>query len=376
MPVMQFLTTCQFDHGALSSLAGHLKKQAIARPFIVTDPGIKAAGLLDLVIAALGVAPAGVFSETEPNPPEEQAEHAAGLFKASGADGIVALGGGSSMDMGKAVGLMATHEAPWDRFGASQKGTRLIGPIPPLIAIPTTAGTGSEVSVGAVLVLRSGRKETFISNHLIPKLALCDPELTLGLPAGLTAATGMDAMVHCIEAVLSPMVNPPAEAIGLDGVERGIGNGWLEAAVKDGADREARWQMMMASYEGALAFVKGLGSVHALSHAAGRLPGLKLHHGTLNAIWLPHVMAFNSGSADDKYDRLRRAMKLKPGADLAVALADLNARLGIPDRLGPLGVTAAMGDEVVRYALSDLAHFTNPRKTSRADYEHLFEAVL
>src|SRR5690606_38886598 len=169
-------------------------------------------------------------------------------------------------------------------------------------------------------------KETFISPFLVPAAAVCDPELTLGLPPLLTAATGMDAMTHCIEAVLTPMVHPPAEAIGMDGAERVAT--WLERAVKDGSDREARWHMMMGSFEGALAFAKGLGAVHGLSHALGRIHDLKLHHGTLNAVILPHSLAMiaEAGAAQEKFARLRRALNLPADADLARYIADLNAR--------------------------------------------------
>ncbi|NDC58855.1 MAG: iron-containing alcohol dehydrogenase, partial [Alphaproteobacteria bacterium] len=329
MPTMQYLTTCHFDFGALKQVAGALKSLGVTRPFIVTDAGLKAAGVLDQVVAALGVPAAGIYSDTPSNPTETAARDGVAAFQASGADGIVALGGGSSMDMGKAIGLMATHEGPYDRYGGTQRGTRHIKPIPPLVAIPTTAGTGSEVSVGFVIILDNGRKETFVSAHLIPKVAICDPELTLGLPKGLTAATGMDAVTHCIESVLSPMVHPPAEAVGLDGVERAVGMGMLERAVADGGDRDARWHVMMASYEGALAFVKGLGAVHGLSHALGRLSALKLHHGTLNAIILPASLAMiqEAGAATEKLARLRRAMGLAPGADVAQAIADLNSKI-------------------------------------------------
>lgn len=376
MPQMNFLTSCIFDHGAIERLPKALAGLGAERPFIVTDAGLKAAGLLDTVLGALGREPAGIFAETEPNPTERQAREVAAAFTASGADSLVALGGGSSMDMAKVAGLMASHEAPYERFAAKLGGTRHIGAIPPLIAIPTTAGTGSEVSVGAVVILDNGTKETLISNHLIPKVAICDPDLTLGLPAGLTAATGMDAVTHCIEAVLSPMVNPPSEAIGYDGVHRAVGDGWLKRAVADGSDKEARWHMMMASYEGALAFVKGLGSVHALSHAAGRLEDRKLHHGTLNAIFLPHLLRFLDGAAEQKYDRLRFAMGLGDGADLADAIAGLNAEIGIPERLGSIGLTADDGPGIVEYALTDLAHNTNARPMDQGDYERVYEAAL
>lgn len=376
MPVINYLTTCIFDSGALKQLAGTAKKLGITRPFIVTDPGIKAAGILAKVEDALGVAPAGVFADTVPNPTEQQTREATAAYKASGADGLIAVGGGSSMDHAKGIGLMASHDEPLETYAAITGGAKKIGKIPPLIAIPTTAGTGSEVSVGMVIVLENGRKETFASPHLIPATAICDPDLTLGLPAGLTAATGMDAVTHCIEAVLAPSVNPPAEGIGYDGATRALGSDWLRRAVKDGSDADARWHMMMASYEGALAFVKGLGGVHALSHAAGRLHDKRLHHGTLNAIFLPHILRFHEGSADEKYARLRQAMGLKPGADLGDAIAELNADIGIPATLSAIGLSAGDGPGIVEYALKDLAHFGNPRPMSADDYAKVYEAAL
>ena len=376
MPVMNFLTQCVFDAGALKQLAALAKGKGVTRPFIVTDAGIKASGILAKVEDALGVAPAGVFAETVSNPTETQTKIAAKLYKESGADGIIAVGGGSSMDHAKAIGLMASHSEPLETYAAIIGGARKIGKIPPLIAIPTTAGTGSEVSVGMVIIMQNGRKETFASPNLIPVVALCDPDLTLGLPAGLTAATGMDALTHCIEAVLTPSVNPPAEGIGYDGAQRAFGQGMLVRAVKDGSDAEARWHMMMASYEGALAFVKGLGGVHALSHAAGRLEQKKLHHGTLNAVFLPHILRFHQGAADAKYARLRQVMGLKAGADLADAIQDLNNSIGIPKNLTAMGLAASDAPGIVDYALKDLAHFGNPRPMSADDYARVYETAL
>lgn len=376
MPVMNFLTQCVFDAGALKQLAALAKGKGITRPFIVTDAGIKASGILAKVEDALGVAPAGVFAETVSNPTETQTKIAAKLYMESGADGIIAVGGGSSMDHAKAIGLMASHSDPLETYAAIIGGARKIGKIPPLIAVPTTAGTGSEVSVGMVIIMENGRKETFASPNLIPVVALCDPDLTLGLPAGLTAATGMDALTHCIEAVLTPSVNPPAEGIGYDGAQRAFGQGMLVRAVKDGSDAEARWHMMMASYEGALAFVKGLGGVHALSHAAGRLEQKKLHHGTLNAVFLPHILRFHHGAADAKYVRLRQVMGLKAGADLADAIQDLNNTIGIPKNLTAMGLAASDAPGIVDYALKDLAHFGNPRPMSADDYAKVYETAL
>ncbi len=376
MPVLNFLTTCIFDAGALKQLASTIKARGITRPFIVTDPGIKAAGLLAKVEDAMGIAAAGVFSDTVANPTETQAKQAAALYKACGADGLIAVGGGSSMDHAKGIGLLVSHSEPLSTYAAITGGAKKIGKIPPLIAIPTTAGTGSEVSVGTVIILENGRKETIVSPNLIPIVAICDPDLTLGLPAGLTAATGMDAVTHCIEAFLAPAINPPAEGIGLDGAQRAVGQGWLKRAVADGSDPDARWHMMMASYEGALAFVKGLGGVHALSHAAGRLSEKRLHHGTLNAVFLPHILRFHHGAVDAKYARLREALGLKPKADLADAIETLNADIGIPSNLSKMGLAQNDGPGIVDYALKDLAHFGNPKPMTADDYAKVYETAL
>ncbi|MEQ1708281.1 MAG: iron-containing alcohol dehydrogenase [Terricaulis sp.] len=374
MAAMNYLTQCTFDFGALAQVPKVLKGLGVARPFVVTDPGLKANGLLERLVAALGAAPAGVFTDTPPNPTEAAATQAAAAYRAAHADGIIAFGGGSSMDLAKAMGLMVTHEGPFERLGASQRGMKFIVAMPPLVAIPTTAGTGSEVSPGAVVILDNGRKETFVSPKLVPAAAICDPELTLGLPPLLTAATGMDAMTHCIEAVLSPVVHPPAEAIGIDGAERAMK--YLERAVKDGGDRDARWHMMMASFEGALAFAKGLGAVHGLSHALGRIAELKLHHGTLNAVILPHALAMIGTAANEKFARIRRALGLAVGADLPQATADLNARIGLPASLAAMGVTDAHWPGARDYALSDLATMTNAVPFDGEKYDELFKRAL
>lgn len=376
MAQMNYLTQCSFDFGALTQLPKVLKAHGVSRPFVVTDPGLKANGLLDTLLAALGEPPAGVFTDTPANPTEGASSAAADAYRTAGADGIIAFGGGSSMDLAKAMGLMVTHEGPFERLGGSKRGMRFITKIPPLIAVPTTAGTGSEVSPGAVVILDNGMKETFVSPHLVPVAAVCDPELTLGLPPFLTAATGMDAMTHCIEAVLTPVVHPPAEAIGLDGAER-ISK-WLERAVKDGSDRDARWHMMMGSFEGALAFAKGLGAVHGLSHALGRIHELKLHHGTLNAVILPHSLAMitAAGSAEEKLARIRRALWLEPNADLGRYILDLNARIGLPASLSAMGVKAEHGEGAIEYAVSDIATLSNAIPFDADKYRELFKRAL
>ena len=376
MPVMNFLTTCIFDHGAVGKLGKTLTGFGVSRPMVITDPGIKAVGLLDTILENLGMEPAAVFAETVANPTEDQAIAVAEQYNAAKADGLVALGGGSAMDLTKAVGLLASQGGPLEKYAAITGGAKHIGKLPPLIAIPTTAGTGSEVSVGMITTMNNGRKETFASPHLIPAAAICDPDLTFGLPPFLTAATGMDAVTHCIEAVLTPAINPPAEGVGYDGLNRAIKTGALKRAVTDGSDKDARWNMMMASYEGALAFTKGLGSVHALSHAAGRLKEKKLHHGTLNAIFLPHLLRFNEGAAPEKYERLRFAMGLASNADLGDAIARLNEDLGIPSTLSAIGVETSDGPGIVEFALNDLAHRGNARPAEQGDYERIFEQAM
>jgi 4-hydroxybutyrate dehydrogenase len=375
MPILTYLTTTHFDFGAIKVLGRELKRLGVSRPLLVTDRGVRATGLADRV---LGVLPEGgsvpVFDGTPGNPTEEATLRALAQYRAEGCDGVVCLGGGSSMDLGKAVALLAGSGEPLAQYDPLTGGRDRIRQVAPVICIPTTAGTGSEVSVGFVIVLDDGRKVTFASPAIIPKVAICDPELTLGLPALLTAATGMDAITHCIEAVLTPNVNPPAEGVGLDGLYRG----WraIERAVSHGDDRDARWQMMMASTEGAMAFVKGLGAVHAMSHAVGRRHDLRAHHGTLNAVILPTVLRFNDGTSPERYARLRQAMGLDPGADLARAVEMRNAAIGLPGGLAAMGVTRDLIPDLVPHALADLAHLGNPRKASAEDYARMFESAL
>lgn len=375
MALITYLTRIQFDFGAIRLLPDELKLLGMRRPLIVTDKGVVAAGLAGRVQAAMGIAPAAVYDATPANPTERASVEAATLYRSAGADGIIAIGGGSSMDLAKAVALLATHDGPLRQFAMVEGGVPRITPkVAPVIAVPTTAGTGSEVGRGAVIVFDDHRKLGVISPHLIPKLALCDPELTLGLPASLTAATGVDAFAHCIETFLSPVVNPPAEAIALDGGMRVVK--YLERAVANGSDREARWNMMMAAMEGAMAFQKGLGAVHAMSHPLGGLPGVSLHHGTLNAVVMPAVLRFNEGHVGDKYDRLRQAFGLEPKADLARFVEDMNARLGLPKNLGAMGVAPAQIAGLVQPALADHCSATNPRKLTATDMEGLFRAAL
>jgi 4-hydroxybutyrate dehydrogenase len=372
---IRYLTTVSFGFGASALLGDALSELGIASPLVVTDPGVRSIGLADDVIAgACEPGRATWFDRTPPNPTEAAVLEATEAFRDAGCDGIVAIGGGSSIDLAKGVALLATHPGPLVDYAAVHGGMKRITPgTVRTVAIPTTAGTGSEVGRAAMINVE-GRKLDFISPHLFPGRALCDPALTLDLPPPLTAATGMDALTHCIEAYLSPHVNPPADAIALDGVERAAR--WLEEATTNGQSRPARWNMMMASTEGALSFQKGLGAVHAMAHPLGALEGLPLHHGTLNAVLLPAVLRFNEPAVSEKYERLRRAVGTDPDADLGGWVADLNGRLGLPQGLAAMGVPASVLPRIAEDAERDPATETNARPARRADYEELLCASM
>lgn len=375
MATLTYLTTTHFDFGSVQNLNTELGKAGITRVFIATDAGVRAAGLVDKITDALNDdLPISIFDETPGNPTEAAVMKAFEQYTADGCDGVLAIGGGSAMDLGKAVALLAGSGGPLAQYDPLAGGGQLVKTVAPLLAVPTTAGTGSEVSVGFVIIMNDGRKLTFASPLFIPKAAICDPELTLGLPDTMTAATGMDAITHCIEAFLTPGVNPPADGVALDGLWRGWRH--LPTAVKNGQDREARWQMMMCSTEGALSFIKGLGAVHAMSHAAGRIARLNLHHGTLNAVFLPAVLRFNEPECGDKYERLRLAIGLAPGADLADAVAAMNAEIGLPTGLGAMGVEEDDIPELIAYAQKDLSARTNPRQASADDFEMMIRQSL
>jgi len=375
MATINYLTTIEFDHGAIARVADIVAAAGVRRPMVVTDPGLSGGAVMARVAENLGSLASVVYDRTPQNPDEESVEEAARLYRECGCDGLIAVGGGSPIDLAKGVALLATHGGPLEQYALIDGGlARITAKVAPVIAIPTTAGTGSEVGRGALISLRDGRKLGFISPHMIPKVALCDPELTLGLPPRLTAATGMDAFTHCVETFLSPRVNPPADAIALDGACRAAR--WLRPAVADGGNREARWNMMMASLQGGLSFQKGLGAVHSMSHPLGGLRFPVLHHGTLNAVILPAVLRFNRAHAAEKIAVLERALEVPAGEDLATHVEKLNASIGLPSSLHAMGVTQDMIPRMVEGAMKDHSTATNPRPVTRADFHELFRQAL
>ena len=378
MAFINYITPVQFGFGALKLLRQECERTGISRPLIVTDPGVKAAGILQKALDALHGMRVAVFDQTPSNPTEAAVRAAAALYKSSACDGLIAVGGGSAIDCAKGVAIAATHEGSLITYATIEGGSlKITNDAASLIAVPTTSGTGSEVARGAIIIVDDHRKLGFHSWHLVPKAAICDPELTLGLPAHLTAATGMDAIAHCMETFMSAAFNPPADGIALDGLQRG----WefIERATSNGSDREARLNMMSASMQGAMAFQKGLGCVHSLSHSLGGVDP-RLHHGTLNAMFLPAVVRFNTGAESVQkancLNRMAHAMGLQKGSDVADAIADMNARLGLPTGLRAMGVTHGLFGQIIANALTDHCHATNPRQASSEDYEAMLVAAL
>lgn len=382
MAYIYYLTHIHLGYDALAQLPAECERSGIRRPLVVTDKGVMAAGVAQQAIDALKLPGVPVFDDTPSNPTEAMVMAAAQRYREAGCDGLIAIGGGSSIDLAKGVAIMATHPGTMTEYATIEGGSnKITASAAPLIAVPTTAGTGSEVARGAIVILDDGRKVGFHSWHLLPKAAICDPGLTLGLPSMLTAATGMDAIAHCIETFLAPSFNPPADGIALDGLERAWAN--IELATRDGQNRDARLHMMSASMQGAMAFQKGLGCVHSLSHPLGgvKVDGrTSLHHGTLNAVVLPAMLRFNESAqtvvANHRYARMRRVMNLPEHADLAEALHDMTARLGLPTGLRQMGVDESAFDKVIKGALADHCHKTNPREATADDYRRMLEESM
>ena len=377
MSLINYLTKIHFADDILEeALRAEVASLGLKRPLIVTDHGVVASGLIDRLLDALnGGVEATIFADTPSNPTEAACRLAAGRYGEHGCDCLIGFGGGSSIDVAKAAGILISHDGPLSSYAAVEGGTaRIRDAIPPIIAIPTTAGTGSEVGRGALIILDDGRKLGLLSSYLIPKVAICDPTLTLTLPPQLTAGTGMDAITHCIETYIATAYNPPADGIALDGLRRGVSN--IERAVQKGSDLDARREMMATAMNGALAFQKGLGGVHAMSHALGGLSGYQLHHGTLNAVLLPHILAFNAPAVEHRYPALREAMRLPAGADLAETLCRLSERLGLPKNLSAMGVDRAAVEAAAPQAEKDHTNGTNPRRATAEDYRRLMTDAL
>jgi alcohol dehydrogenase class IV len=365
-----------FGAGSRAQLGGELVRLGVARPLVVTDPGLEVSGLAGDIMAGGGLGHAVLFSSVRANPTEDDVLGGLDRYRTERCDGVVGLGGGSPIDAAKAIRLLATHPGNLDDYELTTGGSARITPnLPPMVAVPTTAGTGSEAGRGALIqVPRTGRKMIVLGTPLLPSVAICDPELTHRLPPELTAGTGMDALTHCIESYLSTMFHPICDGIALEGL-RYIARG-LEAAVRDGSNAEARDAMMMGALLGGISFHKGLGVVHALSHALGAEG--RAHHGTLNAILLPHALRFNRDAALPRLTDIAARLGLGRGGAAPghlISLVELVlARLPLPRRLGQVdGLRRDKIAEYARLAMLDHCHRTNPRPCSQGELEELLE---
>ncbi len=369
-----FPTTILFGTGAVRRLPACLQEIGVTQPLIVSDPGLRAAGVLDGIIGVLREAAIsfGVFYGVHGNPVEDDVAQSAEMYRSLGCDGVIGLGGGSALDVAKAAVVMARHDGPlaeleWQAGGMA----RMNGPYDPIIAIPTTAGTGSEVGRSSVITSHElGRKIIIFSPWLMPKRAILDPQLTVGLPPAVTAATGMDAFTHCLESLTCPVFHPLCDGIAIYGLELVIR--YLERAVRNGGDIESRGNMLVAATMGAVAFQKDLGATHSLAHPLSTAFGL--HHGLANALCLPAVMRFNLEPAATHYGRLAALFGAPARAECAVMEVEgMIRRIGITPGLRHHGIPRESLAGLSEKAFDDSCHKTNIRPCTQEDLLHLYE---
>lgn len=379
MTVWSFPNRIVFDPGAVAMLGDEARRLGGRHALIVTDPGVAGAGLAARVADRLtesGVT-STIFDRVAPNPSEMDVVEATRAYTSSGADLVVGLGGGSSIDVAKLVRMAATHPSPLAQYDEAQGGEqRIVNRLPPMIAIPTTAGTGSEVGRSAVATLEeTGRKTVFFAAALLPDVAILDPELTVSLPAPITAATGFDALTHGVEAYCALGDHPMADAIALAGVALVAAH--LERAVEDGNDLEARGAMLKASAMGAVAFQKGLGACHSLAHPLSSHAGL--HHGLANSLCLPAVLEFNRVAIPDRIDRIGRVLRRdesSPPRRASDLVRSLRAAVGLPEGLAAVGVHEETLPGLADVAFEDGCHQLNPRACTREDLLDLYRQSL
>ncbi|KRE06776.1 alcohol dehydrogenase [Bosea sp. Root670] len=355
-------TAVKLGAGRIRELADHCKALGMKRPLLVTDRGLAS---MSITANALDILEAGglgraIFAGVDPNPNERNLDDGVRAFKAGGHDGVVAFGGGSGLDLGKCVAFMAGQTRPvWDFEDVGDWWTRAsIEGIAPIVAVPTTAGTGSEVGRASVITnSQTHTKKIIFHPKFLPGVTICDPELTVGMPKAITAGTGMDAFAHCLEAYSSPFFHPMSQGIALEGMR--LVKTYLPRAYADGADIEARTQMMAAAAMGAVAFQKGLGAIHSLSHPVGAV--YHTHHGTTNAVVMPPVLRFNRPAIEERIAAAAAYLGIPGGFDdFYDFVLKLRADLGIPDKLGALGVGTDRIDELAEAAVADPSTGGNP----------------
>ena len=370
-----FPTAIRFGAGARREVATHLLGQGLRRPLLVTDKVVAGLPVLAEFRTHLGGLDVAVFCDLLGDPTGLQVMAGAAAFKAHGADCVIGFGGGAALDVAKVVGVAATHEGDILEYAWDHPAVRPIDqPLPYFVALPTTAGTGSEVGRSSVVSEdESHLKRVIFSPKILARSVFADPELTLELPPAVTAATGIDALTHNIESYLSPAYHPLCDGIALEGAR--IAARSLVTAVHEGANLQARSDMMMASMMGAIAFQKDLGAVHSCAHALGAI--CKLHHGLANALMIDTVMAWNFEAVPKKFDELAHVCKVwGGGAEFVPWLKGLKARIGITGKLAAHGVREGHIPRLVEIAVADSCHQTNPRPCTAADFTRLFEQAM
>lgn len=372
-------TAVRTGAGRINELADACGELGMTTPLLVTDPGLAALPMVGEITERCrqqGMT-VSVFSDIKPNPTGENVDAGIARYRAGNHDGVIAFGGGSGLDAGKAVALMAGQSRPlWDFEDVGDNWLRADeDAIAPIVAVPTTAGTGSEVGRASVIMDTTHHvKKIIFHPKMLPQIVILDPELTLKLPAPITAATGMDALSHNLEAYSSPIYHPMAEGIAVHGIS--LVRDYLPTAVKDGANLEARTQMLVASCMGATAFQRGLGAMHALAHPLGAL--YDAHHGTLNAVLMPYVLIANRSAIEDRIVRLSRYLGLTdPGYDAFLNwVLGLRDQIGIPNDLAALGIDGGQVDKIGRMAVEDPSAATNPIRFSADEYTALVSRAL
>jgi alcohol dehydrogenase class IV len=372
-------TAMLFGAGRIRNLARACKDLGMSRPLLVTDPGLAGLPMVQNALAANEAEglPTGLFSEVKPNPVGRNVEEGVAIFSAGGHDGVIAFGGGSGLDAAKAIAFMSGQtKSIWDfeDIGDNWKAADVAG-IAPIVAVPTTAGTGSEVGRASVIVDEETHSKKIIFHpKMLPGVVIADPELTVGLPPDITAATGMDALAHCLEAYCAPGYHPMAEGIAVEGMR--LVKDWLPAAVADGSNLAARAHMLAAASMGATAFQKGLGAIHSLSHPVGAL--YDTHHGLTNAVFMPYVLAYNRPALEDRMVRLAAWLDLPSPSFGAVMdwVMGLREQLKIPHTLTEIGVGDDRLDEISEMAAVDPTAPTNPIPVGAPELKIMLVAAL
>ncbi len=372
-------TQVRFGPGRIAELPRACKSLGMTRPLLVTDPGLAALPMIADAVAANDAAglPTAVFSDVKPNPVGRNVEDGVAAYREGGHDGVIAFGGGSALDAAKAIAFMSGQNRPiWDfeDVGRNWKRADPAG-IAPIVAVPTTAGTGSEVGRASVILQEETHTKRIIFHpKILPGIVISDPELTLGLPSHVTAATGMDALAHCLEAYCAPSFHPMAEGIAVEGLR--LVKDWLPAAVEDGGNLAARAHMLAAASMGATAFQKGLGAIHSLSHPIGAI--YDTHHGLTNAVVMPYVLAFNRPAVADKMERLAAWLGLAQPSFQAVQdwILGLRSALSIPHSLREIGVGDDRLEEIAEMAAVDPTAPTNPLPLDPKNLRAMMENAL